>query len=332
MGDYRPTKRPTLKELANAAGVSVASASYAINGNGSVGERTRAHVIDVAARIGYRQNTLARAMKTGRSGTLGMVVPDLTNPFFPSLVQSVIQAARDQGYGVFMTDTEGDESIEQAALRMLADRAVDGIIWFPVRDVDTSAGLLKSIPTVVLDRALQGFDTVVADYADGGRRAAEHLLAAGHTKIGIISGPRDILSMRERCDAAKAYIQAHGTLAFEVVNAFSIDLEPQVADALMRAGASAVFAGADIIALGVLRHLAAHGKHAPQDLSVVGFDDIAWSALGSPPLTTIDMPLQAMAVEAVNLVVSRIKQPDRAHRNVVFNTSLVERRSVAAVR
>jgi LacI family transcriptional regulator len=329
--DKRP-KRPTLKELAKEAGVSVASASYALNGNGSVGVQMREHILEVARRIGYRQNATARAMKMGRSKALGLVLPDLTNPFFPSFAQAVVQTARDHQYGVFLIDTEGSEDLESDALTMLADRGVDGIIWFPVRDVDTSRGVLADVPTVVVDRSIPGFDTVLADYAHGGRLAAACLIEAGHRRIGVISGPDDISCMRERCDAAVDYIERHGEVAFRVVNAFSIDLEPTVVEALDTGDATAVFAGADVIALGVLRHLANRGRSAPQDLSVIGFDDISWSELSSPPLTTIDMPLYAMAVEAVQAVLRRIENGEGGEgprRSAVLGTSLVSRASVS---
>lgn len=331
MEQKKATKRPTLKELASEAGVSVASASYALNGTGSVGEKTREHILEVARRIGYRQNAAARAMKIGRSGTMGLVVPDLTNPFFPSLAQSVIQTARGHGYGVFVTDTEGDEALEGAALAMLADRGVDGVIWFPVRDRDTSGGVLEGIPTVVVDRNLPGFDGVVADCAEGGRQAARHLLDNGHRRIGIISGPDDILSMRQRCEAARAAIEAEGELAFFTHNAFSIDLEPAVAQALDDAGATAVFAGADVIAVGVLRHLAATGRRAPEHLSVIGFDDIPWSELTTPPLTTVDLPLQSMANEAVEALVRKIERGTSARRIVTVGTEVVVRATVGRV-
>ena len=214
---------------------------------------------------------------------------------------------------------------------MLADRGVDGVIWFPIRDEDTSQGALADVPTVVVDRYLPGFDCVLANYAAGGRMAAEHLLAAGHRRIGVISGPQDIRSMRERCDAAVNAIEKGGALAFQVMNAFSIDLEPSVVAALETGGATAVFAGADVIAIGVIRHLAARGTPAPASVSVMGFDDIPWSELNTPPLSTIEMPLHAMAIEAVQTLVQRIEQGEGAQKTVVLDVSLVARESVQAV-
>lgn len=136
------SRRPTLKDVARAAGVSLASASYAINGSGSVGETTRAHILQVAGDLGYRPNTSAKAMKTGRNGVLGLVLADLTNPFFPSLAQAVLQTARRQGYNVLLADTGGALEEQRAAIRLLVDQGIDGLLWFPIDDSNprTSGG------------------------------------------------------------------------------------------------------------------------------------------------------------------------------------------------
>lgn len=321
-------KRPTLKDLAREAGVSLASASYAVNGNGSVGEQTRAHILAVAQRIGYRRNVAARAMRTGRSGTLALIVPDMANPFFPSLAQALFRAAREQGYGMFLIDTEGNEALEQNALAMATGLGVDGVAWFPVRDKDTSDGVLAGKPAVVLDRTVPGYAMVRVDYAEAGRLAARHLIDAGHRRIGILTGPTDIAAMRDRCGGAEAEIRAAGALAFRVGNAFSLDLEPEAQAALEAGGATAVFAAADVIALGVIRHARARGLRVPEDLSVLGFDDIPWADQSDPPLSTVEIPLEELAREAID---SLMRQLDggAAEEARLISAQLVPRRSVA---
>lgn len=321
-------KRATLKEVAKAAGVSLASASYAINGTGSLGEGTRRHILEVAAGLGYRQNLAARATRTGRTGAIGLVLPDLTNPFFPTLAQSVIQTARQHAHSVFVTDTEGSEELEVQSVRLLVEHGVDGIVWFPIGDRNTVGPLIADVPTVVIDRSIPGLESIQADYAGGGRIAAEHLIAAGHTSIGVISGPTDILSMRQRCESAVAHVQRHARLAFHVTNAFSVDLEQKVKDAIRSKSATAVFVGADLIALGVLHYARSIRLDVPGQLSVIGFDDMPWAAMSTPPLTTIDMPIGDMAAEAVGALLRRTEAPGDARRRIVFDTSLVERESV----
>jgi len=321
-------KRATLKEVAKAAGVSLASASYAVNGTGSLGDDTRDHILRVAQKLGYRQNLSARAVRTGKTGAIGLVLPDLTNPFFPTLAQSVIQTARQRLHSVFATDTEGSPELEVESIRLLVERGVDGIVWFPIGDVDTAGPLLSGVRTVIIDRTIAGFESIQADYAGGGRLAAQHLVDAGHTSIGIISGPTDVLSMRQRCDSAAACVQQHGKLAFRVSNAFSLDLEPKVKDAIRSRSATAIFAGADLIALGVIQYAQSLGIKVPGQLSVIGFDDIPWAQMSSPTLTTIEMPVGEMGAEAVEVLFRRPDEEADARRKVVFDTTLIQRGSV----
>nr|WP_303649726.1 LacI family DNA-binding transcriptional regulator [Asticcacaulis machinosus] len=318
-----------MKDVAKAAEVSLASASYAINGTGSVGEQVRAHVLKIAETLGYRQNLSARAMRTGRTGTLGLILPDFANPFFITLAQSVMRNARAQGYCVFVTDTEGDQKQERNALNLMIERGVDGIVWFPVRDLDNGAALTSDTPTVVIDRTVGGIEQVHADYRAGGRLAAEHLVALGHTRIGVISGPMSVLSMRERCAGAIAYIEQHAELAFNLATAFSYDLESNVCKAIEQREATAIFAGADLIGLGVIQHATRCGLSVPDDLSVVGFDDIPWAQISTPPLTTIEMPVEEMAAEAIDALLRRIDSRAQPRRKVVFETALIVRQSTS---
>jgi LacI family transcriptional regulator len=331
MPDTPPSRRPTLKDLAREAGVSLASASYAVNGNGSVGEQTRVHILEVAQRIGYRQNIAARAMKTGRTGVLALLVPDLTNPFFPVLAQAVFRAARAVGYTTFLIDTEGNEALEQTALAKAVDLAVDGIAWFPIRDKDTSNGVLARTPVVVLDRTVPGYAAVGIDYHDAGRIAARHLLDAGHRRIGIISGPTDIASMRDRCDSAEALIRAEGILAFRVEHAFSTDIEPQAQAAISGGQATAVFAAADVIAIGALRYAQASGLRVPEDISILGFDDIPLAEQSQPPLSTIELPVEEIARHAIAELIGQINEPQSARSLKLVRTQLILRFSTMAL-
>ncbi|RAK52665.1 LacI family DNA-binding transcriptional regulator [Phenylobacterium deserti] len=323
----RASVRPTLKEVAKAAGVSLASASYAVNGAGSVGEATRAHVLKVAAELGYRPNASAKAMKTGRTHAIGLIVPDLTNPFFPSLAQVVIQAARAQGYSVLLTDTEGSPQSELTAVDLLVRQGVDGVVWFPIDDTGPVQRLIRGVPAVVLDRALDGYDVVQADYAQGGALAADHLLDLGHTRIGVITGPYAASSARQRAEAAIARIQARGSLAWTVSNAFSVDLEPDVRTALASSTATGIICGADLIAIGAMRELRRIGVPVPEQVSVIGFDDIPWAQWHAPALSTIEMPVEEMGEAAVERLLHRMANPQEPHRRLVFKVGLAARES-----
>ena len=318
-------KRATLKDVAKAAGVSLASTSYAINRTGSLGEETRAHILKTAEELGYRQNLAARATRTGRTGAIGFIVPDMANPFFPSLAQAIIQRARQSGYSVFVADTEGDLKQEAESFRALVDRGVDGVVWFPINDDSKAGSASDEIPTVVIDRTLPGLECIQAEYAEGGKRAAEYLIALGHKDIGVVSGPMDVKSMRDRCNAAITEIKSNASLAFEVSNAFSTELESSVCKAIEGKRATAVFVGADLIAIGILSHARAAGIRIPEDLSIVGFDDIPWAAHSNPTLTTIEMPVDEMAIEAVDAVIRRIDGEGDGSKRVIFEVNLIER-------
>jgi LacI family transcriptional regulator len=320
----------TLKQVAEAAGVSLATASYSLSNGGSVGLQTRERVKAVAQRLGYRPNLFAKAMRTGRSGTIGLVLPDLTNPFFPQLAQSVMVAARDAGHDVLLIDTLGSKQAECQSIESLVRRGVEGLVWFPIDDTMPAELSLNAVPTVVVDRSLEGLDCVVADFESGGRMAAELVLAAGHRRIGIVAGPKAVLSARQRAEGARKALQATRSLVWEVEAAFSADLDDQVADHLARRDVTALVAASDLVAMGLMKELRRLGLRVPQDVSVVGFDNIPWSEWCNPPLTTIDIPVSEMGAEAVHLLLRRLAAPDEPRRRVVFEVSTVRRESVQA--
>lgn len=328
MGKTDGPKTATLKDLAREAGVSLTSASYAINGTGSVGPKTRAHILEVAERIGFRLNLNAKAMKAGRSGMLALIVPDLGNPFFAALVQAVFREARGAGYQIYMMNTEGSEALESEALATAAGLRVDGVLWFSIRDKDTSAGALARTPTVVLDRTIHGYDTVTVDYVAAGRLAGQHLWDRGHRRIGIIAGPLDIRAMRDRCAGVESVFAGRGEIVFNLENAFSLDLEPSVKAALAQRQVTAVFAGADLIAIGAMRHVQKLGLVVPDELSILGFDDIDLSALTQPALTTVELPIEDMAREAVAMLLVRIGASEGDTQHLMLGTKIVDRQSV----
>lgn len=329
MANPEDNRRVTLKDVAAKAGVSLASASYAMNETGSLGAATRSHILRVAAEMGYQNNFVAKAMRSGRTGIIGLVVPDLTNPLFPALAQAVIQCGRHQDYTVIVMNTEGVEELERGAIRMLVERGVDGIVWFPIRDKNSAKGIADSVPVVVLDRTIAGFESVQADYTGGGVQAAAHLVDLGHREIGVISGPFEVRSMADRCNAAAHYISQHATLAFHVENSFSSDLEPNVVDAIRDMTATAIFAGGDVYAMGAIRLLRQLGKRVPEDVSVIGFDDTPWCDLVTPRLTTVELPIEDMAAEAVDALLKRIKTASNLRRRIVLDTTLILRESTA---
>lgn len=321
--------RATLKEVARLAGVSVASASYALHNRGSVGEATRQRVREAAETLGYRPNVSAQAMKTGKTGAIGLIVPDLSNPLFPALAQTVVHAARELGYRVLIADSQGSHAAEAAAAQDLAAFGADGLIWFPVNDTDSLAAV-TGLPTVVIDRDVPGYDRVQPDYRAGGEMGARRLMELGHRTFGIVAGPVDVQNSRARADAAAGAIRRDADLAWRVVNPYSVDLEPEVVAALATRTATAVLCGADIIALGVMKALKGMGVDVPGDVSVLGFDDIHWCDLTTPALSSVHIPIEEIAAEAVAILIQRIARPQDARRQVSFGVRMADRGSLGA--
>lgn len=322
----------TLKDVARVARVSVATASYALSGRGSVGDETRRRVIEVAGELRYQPNLSAKAMRTGKTGTIGLILPDLTNPFFPTLVQNVVVAAREVGLGVFVTDSQGSKNTEREIASGLIRHGVDGLVWFPVTDEDTIEELLADVPTVVLDRDLPGYDSVSADFEQGGRLAARTLMDAGHERIGVISGPQDVSSSKRRTRTILDEIQSGATLAWHVTNAYSTDLEPPVIDRLEERRMTGVIAGNDLIAVGAMKVLANAEVSVPEDVSIVSFDNTPLCEIVSPPLSSINVPGEEMGVEALRMLARRIENPREPRRRTMYDVELVPRDSIRVLR
>ncbi|BCJ39931.1 LacI family transcriptional regulator [Actinoplanes ianthinogenes] len=313
--------RTTVQDVAREAGVSVATVSRALTG-GTVSPSTREAVRAIAARLGYQPNRAARGLITGRTGNLGLIVPDLRNPFFADVAKGVTARARAVDHGVFITDTDEDPVAELEALATLG-RNTDGVLLCSPRSAD--ADLLTAADperTVLLHRRVPGLPSVVADIAGGIRQAVRHLIALGHTRIAYVGGPEDSWAARQRL-----------TVLTEVPEVLILDaVAPTfegglVAGDLVLAGpATAVLAYNDLVALGLLHRLAARGVAVPDRVSVVGFDDVSLAVMSHPPLTSVAVPKDRSGSVALDLLLGRTGAP------VVLPASLVVRASSGVVR
>lgn len=318
----------TLRDIATAVGVSVTTVSNVLNGRPNVGHAIRRQVLRAAKTLGYRPNRAAQAMRTGRTRAIGLVLPDLTNPFFPELAQAVENTARSAGLLVCLVDSQGKAAGEADGFSLL-QHAVDGVIWCPVGG--TLPATLKhfSKPVVLIDRPRPDYDVVQSDYALGGRLLADYALRMGHTNIGLLSGPQRIESARQRRDG---FVGAHPRdlqIAWEVGVGFDGMLGAAAVAALTRRrAATLVVCGNDLIAISAIRCLAEHGIRVPEDISVTGFDNIRWTELVTPRLTTIAQPVGAIGAKAVELMRERMSGAPLVGRRTIFEVALVERDSV----
>jgi len=319
----------TVKDVAAAVGVSIATVSNVLNERPNVGAATRRKVLEVARRLGYRPNRAAQAMRTGRTRTLGLVLPDLTNPFFPELAQAVENKARSLGLVVCLIDSQGSAHSESDGVSLLLQHAVDGIIWCPLGPrLPASLKKLKG-PMVLIDRPRPGYAAVHSNYEMGGRLLAEYALRMGHTRVGLLSGPQQLESARQRRHGFAKAFPGDIQIAWEVSVPFDGTLTPEAVEALeRRRKATLIVAGNDLIAISAMRCLSSWGVAVPDEISVTGFDNIRWTDLVTPRLTTIAQPVGAIGARAVELLLEQIEGQNVGSARTVFDVELVERDSV----
>ena len=319
----------TVKDIAAAVGVSVATVSNVLNGRPNVGRATRQRVLRMAQQLDYRPNRAAQAMRTGRTRAIGLVLPDLTNPFFPELAQAVENTARSRGLLVCLVDSQNRPEGEADGFSLLMQHAVDGIIWCPLGPRLPTQ--LKSLarPMVLIDRPRPGYAVVHSNYLMGGRLLAEYAARMGHRRVGLLSGPQHIASARQRRDGFVKALPSGSEIAWEVCVGFDGVLTEEACAALQqRRSATLIVAGNDLIAIGAIRRLAEQGVRVPDEVSVTGFDNIRWTDFVTPRLTTIAQPVGAIGARAVELMQERMSGAKIDSQRTVFDVELIERDSV----
>ncbi len=325
------TRRPaTLKEVAAEAGVSIAAVSYALNGKGTVSPDVRAMVQATARRLGYVPNRVAKSMRTGKSNTIGLILPDLSNPFFPELARAVERSARSAGYGVLLLDTDNDRSIEKSGVEQIIQHGIDGIIWCPTSTSEDSAPNFGATPVVVVDRVYDAYDSVSSDYWMGGKLIAEHLHDRGLKTIGLVSGPIDIASARQRSQGLKDNLGDSAVILWEEQTSFSPPLPEATKGRILTADVDVIVCPNDLIAIEVQNLLKASSSEIAKRTAVVGFDDIPFAEIVTPSITTVRQPLTELGTEAFELLTRRMSQPEASKRKVVIDVQLIARDSTQA--
>jgi LacI family transcriptional regulator len=301
----------TIRDVARLAGVSASTVSRALSIPEVVSPDTRARVRSAADQLGWAPNRAARGLSTGRTGNIGLVVPDLGNPFFPSVVKGVQASARAADVAVFLADTDENARAEAGLIRALA-RQVDGLVLCsPRAAVEELAAVAHETPVVLVNRLVDGMSAVAFDNAGGMKQAVAHLAALGHRRIAWVGGPASSWSDAERAGGLSAATGAQG-LELVAVGHFPPHYDGGVAaaDQVVASGATAVIAYNDLVAIGLLARLHARGISVPGDLSVVGIDDIAMSRMAHPALTTVRLPKQQAGRVAVELLLALLDEPE----------------------
>lgn len=303
----------TLQDVADAAGVSIATASRALTGKNRVSKETAAHVGRVAARLGYRPNAFGRALREGASRTVGVVVPVVGNPFYGRIVHELETELAEHGYDLVIADSHGDVDRERARLRMLADRRVAAIIIVPADAVDSADALAEAetiAPVVQLDRRVldHSGDFVGVDNDRGIAMLLEHVKAEGARRVVLVASNAVTSAGRERRRAFERETEHLGLEADEpILDEFTFEFGQAAADELMKRGPlpDAVVCGDDLIATGLMTALKHAGHRIPADVLVTGFDGTLLADICDPPLTTIEQPFAELARETVAALVRR---------------------------
>ncbi len=323
----------TVRDVASVSGVSISTVSRALSEPTRVASATRDRVLAAARELGYEPNRAASGLRSGRTATLGVVVPDLENPYFASVAKGVQARAREHGYGVFVVDVEEDATREADEVRTLLAQT-DGVVVASPRGTDDElVALVDRAPrgrAVLVNRRIEGVPSVTADDVAGAVRALGHLRALGHRRVAYVGGPPMSWSDRMRREGLRRAAAADGEPT-EIVDLGAFRPHVQggysAADLATGAGATAVVAYNDLVALGVEQRLRERGIAVPGQVSVVGFDDTFVATLASPPLTSVGTDLRAVGGAAVDLLVERLRDPDVPVTHVVRPTELVVRAS-----
>jgi len=318
----------TIRDVARASGVHVSTVSRAFSAPHLVNAETRTRVLAVAEGLGYRPNRAARALTTGRTHNIGLIVADIANPFFPPLIKAAQAQARVHDYHVYVADTDEDPRTEEELIRTLR-RQVDGVLLCSPRLSNRAIERLREdVPFVVVNRRIRGMPAGLMDVGAGARRALEHLAGLGHRRIALVLGPRGSWTGRRMRAAAAAAREVEVVVVGP--NAPTEQGGLAAAERVLASGATAVLAYNDLVALGLIEGLYERGVRVPEDISVVGVDDIGAARLNRPKLTTIAMPTAAAGRIAVDLLVQ--SAAERAAPTVAsLDTELVIRESTGPV-
>jgi len=325
----------TIRDVARVAGVSISAVSAALNNKLGVSKDTRLRIIAVAEKLRYEPNILAKGLITKKSYIIGLIISDISNPFFSKVIRGIEDIANENNFNLVLCNADEDPQKEKAYLRVLQGRQVDGLIVAPTNESNEYIKELveKGIPAVLLDRKLNGIevDSVTVDNVEGSYKAVSHLIHLGHKRIGIISGPKNIMTGGDRLEGyLKSLREHHLTINERLIKEGNFRQESGYDKACeflkMRNPPRAVFIANNLMTLGALKALRERKIKIPGEMSIVGFDDMAWTSLVDPPLTIISQPTYTLGSCAAKLLLQRIKGEAPAEaQQITLKTKLIIR-------
>jgi LacI family transcriptional regulator len=326
----------TLKMVAEKAEVSVNTASRAINNKPDISKETKKRILQIAKELGYIRNAAAVALRTKKTGTIGVVIADNRNPFYAEVLNGIEEAAREKNYHIILANTQRDYRKEEEAINLLLAKRVDGLLITPVQDRDDDIKNLidTNIPFVIVGRDFKNIevDAVYNDEVKGGFLATEYLIKKGHKRVALINGFLHKSPAKGRLEGYKKVLKKYG-IPFDdaLVTIGDIDVKDgyERTKQLLEKNLdfTAIFAYNDMMAFGAMQAVKEKGLRIPEDIGLVGYDDILFSSLISPSLSTIRLKKQELGAESVRLLLSRINGNRKKIKKVMLGVELQIRES-----
>jgi LacI family transcriptional regulator len=335
---------PNIRQVAERAGVSVGTVSNVLNRPELVTPTTRERVQAAIRELKFVRNDSARQLRVGRSRTLGLVVLDISNPFFTDVARGVEETANREGLAVIVCNSDEDADKEASHLDLLAEMRVQGVLINPIHESGERIKALRDhgTPVVLFDRQAESpLDecSVAVDDVLGGELAVQHLIERGHRKILFLGGPTALRQVRERHEgAALAANRSADQIDLEIMTTSALNVPAgrsagdEIAARSSNNRPTAVFCANDLIAMGLLQALTHAGLRVPGDVAIVGYDDIDFAAAAAVPLSSVRQPRQLLGRTGAEQLLDETSNPDHEHRQVIFEPELVVRASSATRR
>lgn len=328
--------KPTIYDIAKLAGVSTATVSKVFNNRGSISDKTKRKILDISAQLNYQPSVVASALAGKHTYTLGLLIPDVVNPFFAEMTRNIEDRAQELGFNLVICNTDNDENKEFNYIQLLRQKRVDGIILATgVRNDKLLKELIHEqtpIALIAREMSMLAASTVLVDDFAGGYSAASYLVGLGHKRIAIIAENLNLASSRERVRGYRFALEEAGISYDEKLvkeSDFSLAGGGQAANELLDGSQppTAVFACNDLLAIGAIQAAKQRGLSIPAELSIVGFDNTVLAAISDPPLTTVAQPIQAMGQQVVDLITQQINNPKSVKQRIVLLPELMVRGS-----
>lgn len=331
-------KKVTMSDIAKKANVSKATVSMVINNRDvSIRKETRDRILTICEELNYIPNGIARSLSTSKSGTLGIILPDITNPFFSEMARAIEDGASDLGYNVIFCNTDNEQAKEEKYTTLLISKLVDGVIFISGGESSKCIDKLKSngVPYIMVDRPVKSDENNYGIYCnnkDGVKMGIRYLISKNKKNIVFVEGSSRLENTKERFYGYKEVMQEHNlynkSLVFQ--GDFNIESGIEVTKDIIKKlkNIDAIFYSNDVMAYGGMKVLLRNGYKIPEDISIMGFDNINISKFIEPELTTISQPIYSMGRKACEMIIKLINKEENINKKVYFDTELIIRKTV----